>query len=54
VAIVEVAHHEVMGSRFGVGIHTSIATASVLATLCAFNRLGLALQRVPAETPVAG
>ncbi|MEG2878515.1 MAG: 2-isopropylmalate synthase, partial [Comamonas sp.] len=32
-SIVEVAHPDVAGSRFGVGIHESIATASVLATL---------------------
>ena len=38
-AIVEVAHPAVAGSRFGVGVHESIATASVLAMLCAFNRL---------------
>ena len=42
-SIVEVAHPDVAGSRFGVGIHESIATASVLATLGAFNRLGVAL-----------
>ncbi len=43
-AVVEVAHPSIAGSRFGVGVHPSIATASVLATLCAFNRLGLALR----------
>ncbi len=42
-SIVEVAHPEVAGSRFGVGLHESIATASVLAVLGAFNRLGIAL-----------
>ncbi|MEG1767774.1 MAG: 2-isopropylmalate synthase [Comamonas sp.] len=42
-SIVEVAHPDVAGSRFGVGMHESIATASVLAVLGAFNRLGLAL-----------
>jgi 2-isopropylmalate synthase len=41
-AIVEAAHPGIAGTRFGVGIHQSIATASVLATLCAFNRLGIA------------
>ena len=39
-AIVEAAHPRATGTRFGVGIHQSIATASVLATLSAFNRLG--------------
>ena len=42
-SIVEVAHPEVAGSRFGVGLHESIATASVLAVLGAFNRLGRTL-----------
>ena len=46
-SIVEVAHPDVAGSRFGVGIHESIATASVLATLGAFNRLGVALAPAP-------
>ncbi len=41
-AIVEAAHPRATGTRFGVGIHQSIATASVLATLSAFNRLGIA------------
>ncbi|AOY90790.1 2-isopropylmalate synthase [Cupriavidus sp. USMAA2-4] len=39
IAIVEMASPDVAGSRFGVGIHESTTTASVLATLCAFNRL---------------
>jgi 2-isopropylmalate synthase len=52
-SIVEVAHPAVTGSRFGVGIHESIATASVLATLGAFNRLGVALPAAPAAAPAA-
>ena len=39
VAIVELASPDVAGSRFGVGIHANITTASMLALLCAFNRL---------------
>ncbi|MGJ7525811.1 2-isopropylmalate synthase [Variovorax sp. GB1P17] len=54
IAIVEVAHPSTAGSRFGVGIHESIATASVLATLNAFNRLGVALQAARAGSPAIG
>ena len=46
-AIVEAAHPCATGTRFGVGLHQSIATASVLATLSAFNRLGIADARRP-------
>ncbi|WP_420177489.1 2-isopropylmalate synthase [Kerstersia gyiorum] len=39
VAIIEMAHPAVTGSRFGVGIHENIATACVLAVISAYNRL---------------
>lgn len=39
VAIVELATPEIAGTRFGVGQHGNIVTASILALLCACNRL---------------
>ncbi|WP_038214960.1 2-isopropylmalate synthase [Xenophilus azovorans] len=51
IAIVEVAHPSIAGSRFGVGVHDSIATASVLATLGAFNRLGVPLEKAGTSAP---
>lgn len=43
VAIIEMAHPDITGSRFGVGIHENIATASVLAVISAYNRVRQAL-----------
>ncbi len=40
-AIVEAARDGIAGIRYGVGRHANIATASVLAVLCAARRLGV-------------
>ena len=49
-AIVEVARIGTVGTRFGVGIHPNIVTASVLAVLSATARLGMTAEDLP-RTP---
>jgi len=50
-AIVEAARTGVPGSRFGVGIHPNIVTASVLAVLSAAARLGVAAADLWGKAP---
>ncbi|AZV92379.1 2-isopropylmalate synthase [Bordetella sp. J329] len=39
IAIIEMAHPGITGSRFGAGIHENIATASIMAAVSAYNRI---------------
>jgi 2-isopropylmalate synthase len=53
-AIVEAARARVAGTRFGVGIHPNIVTASVLAVLSAAARLGVTPADLTAEPSAWG
>jgi 2-isopropylmalate synthase len=50
-AIVEAARTGIAGTRFGVGIHPNLVTASVLAVLSAAARLGVTAGDLPGERP---
>ncbi len=50
-AIVEAARPGISGTRFGVGIHPNIVTASVMAVLSAAARLGVTASVLPRASP---